>query len=86
MTWEQYNKERLTCIREGKAAKPKRRDIIKMSMISGRVYSKDEIVFELCRRTGIDRNSADQNIDSSLEKLIDKGVLVCVTPGFYRKL
>ncbi len=85
MTWEQYKKTRFNLIKEGKAALPGRKEVLKRIITKDTVWTLDDIIPLFCNRTGIDRQSARENLPVALQKLVDQGYLVEVSQGFYRK-
>lgn len=84
MTWGQYTKRRLSTMVDGSKFIPSQKNIIRKIVVGNRIWKVEEIVFEMCKRTKIDRSSIEQNIEGELDKLVAKGSLVCVQPGYYR--
>lgn len=85
MTWEQYVKRRYILIREGTKVLPSPGEIILKIIPHGHVVKEEEIVYEFCKRTKIERSSVESNIRKALDKLITKGRISCVQPGYYRR-
>lgn len=85
MTWEQYVKRRYVLISEGTKILPSPAEIILKIITPNHVVREEEIVYEFCKRTKIERSSVDRNIGSALDKLVKKGRIVCVQPGYYRR-
>lgn len=84
MTWEAYQKERFRRLRANEGYMPGRKEVIRKILRNGDTMKVSEILVPFCQKTGIDRSSAEANIQVSLNKLVERGIIVQVDAEYYR--
>ena len=84
MTWEAYQKERYRRMCANEGYMPGRKEVIRKILRNGATMKVSEILIPFCKKTGIDRDSAEANIHISLNKLVERGIIVQGDSGYYR--
>lgn len=84
MKWETYKKLRFRQIVEGTGHMPGRKETIRNIMKTGDVWKIEDILPIFCSKTGIDVDSAREHLPYSLKAMIERGIIMELTPGYYR--
>lgn len=84
MTWEAYQKERFRRMCANEGYMPGRKEVLRKILNNGNTMHISEILTPFCKKTGIDRASAEANINKSLDKLIERGIVIKVDTDYYR--
>lgn len=84
MTWEAYQKERFRRMCAGEGYMLGRKEVLRKILGNGNTMHVSEILIPFCKRTGIDMASAEANIRTSLNKLVERGIVAEVDKDYYR--